>query len=157
MIKFWPKEMKFEFSTPAEAAATAKLLAAGDKKTIGFPLQAAIAAVIDTVKMDPNPWTVALFWEFVSSLGDPQRRVLGELVRKRALRDQELRELLGLADNRQLAGVLSGISKQAGAHDIPARNVYKMENESKSGEVIKTYVAALEFVQIANQMNWPDD
>jgi hypothetical protein len=62
-----------------------------------------------------------------------------------------------LETNKQLAGVLSGISKQAAAHDIPARAVYKIERESKSGALTKTYLAALEFLQIANQMNWPDE
>jgi hypothetical protein len=55
-----------------------------------------------------------------------------------------------------LAGVLSGISKQAGANNISARSVFNIENESKSGEVTKTYVVSLDFLRIANEMNWPD-
>lgn len=155
MIKFWPEKNMFEFSTPAEAAAVVKLLTAGGKKTIqkGSPLQNAIAAFIGT----PSPWTGSLFWEFVSRLGEPQKRVLGELVRKGALRDEDLRQLLGLEDNKQLSGVLSGISKQAGSHEIPARAVYKIENESKSGQFTKTYAAAPDFLRIASEMNWPDE
>jgi hypothetical protein len=86
-----------------------------------------------------------------------QERALGQLVRQHTATDEELRQFLNLETNKQLAGVLSGISKQAAAHDIAARSVYKIERESKRGTVTKTYLVALEFLQIANQMNWPDE
>jgi hypothetical protein len=160
MIKFWPEKMLFEFSTPEEAAAVAKLFAGDDKnsiqKTTGSLLGDAIASVLASSKTTPSPWTGSRFWEFLGSLGDSQKRILSELVRKRALRDEELRQLLGLEDNQQLAGVLSGISKQAGAHHIPARCVYGIQNETRAGEVTKTYVVAPDFLRIASEMNWPD-
>jgi hypothetical protein len=120
-------------------------------------LEAAIESVAGVKKQETTPWTGDLFWKFIGSLGDTQRRVLSQLTCKRSLRDEELRRFLHLDNNKQLAGVMSGISKQAAACTVPARAVYKIENESKSGEVTKTYVVSLDFLQIANEMNWPDE
>ena len=70
---------------------------------------------------------------------------------------EELRKVLKLDGNQALAGVLSGISKQAGSLNIPARSVYTVEDERRSGELHKTYVAANDFLRIANDMNWPEE
>jgi hypothetical protein len=77
------------------------------------------------------------------------------LVLERSLSDKQLRQLLNFGDNKQLAGVLSGISKQAAAHRISARAVFNVENEFKSGDVTKTYVVAPDFLRLANDTNWP--
>ena len=82
--------------------------------------------------------------------------VLSQLTSKRSLSDEELRQFLHLDNNKQLAGVMSGISKQAAACNVPAGAVYKIDNESRSGDVTKTYVISLDFLQIANE-NWPDE
>jgi len=113
--------------------------------------------VVGNEKSEARPWTGDLFWKFIESLGKTQKRVLGLLVTKRSLSDVQLRKLLNLHDNKELAGVLSGISKQAGANKIAARSVYKIENESKSGEIAKTYAVSLDFLRIANEMNWADE
>lgn len=102
-------------------------------------------------------WTARSFREFVDSLGESQTRVLGLLVRQHKVFDDELRKALKLDSNQQLAGVLSGISKQAAALNIPARSIFLIENESKSGETTKAYTAAGEFRSIAGKNNWPED
>jgi len=161
MIKFQHRGMQFECNTAEEASELVKRLRAEDEKKLRrgrrSPVANLLADVIGLDETHASPWNRASFWTFLESLGDPQRRVLALLVRKRRLTDEQLREALQLRDNRQLAGVLSGISKQAGAHNLPARAVYKIENESKSGQVTKTYLVALDFLQIAGQMNWPDE
>ena len=68
-----------------------------------------------------------------------------------------LREAVGVSANQQLAGVLSGVSKQAAALDLSARAVFTIENESKSGETTKTYVVSKHFLATANTCNWPLD
>jgi len=103
-----------------------------------------------------NPWTGESFWAFIESLGTQQEKVLRLLLRKRKISDDDLRKALGLETNQQLAGVLSGISKQAAAQGIPARAAFTIENESKSGEVTKTYAVASEFVATSNENNWPN-
>ena len=54
-----------------------------------------------------------------------------------------------MASNKQLAGILSGLSKQAAACHLSAREVFTIENESKAGETSKTYVIARHFLAMA--------
>jgi hypothetical protein len=159
MIKFRYGRIEVECATQDEATHVFQQMLAEDEKRRlqnRSVLEVAIASVMGKDKMQPTPWTPELFWSFINSLGDAQKLVLSGLVLKRSLSDKDLRRLLNLDDNKQLAGVLSGISKQAGANNISARSVFNIENESKSGEVTKTYVVSLDFLRIANEMNWPD-
>ena len=107
--------------------------------------------------VDRNPWTHRVFFDFITAVGDSQRRVLALLVRQTRATDSQLREAVGVSTNQQLAGVLSGVSKQAAAFDLPARAVFTIENESKSGETTKTYVVSKHFLATANTNNWPLD
>jgi hypothetical protein len=104
-----------------------------------------------------SPWDAQLFWKFVESLGQPQRQVLKLLLEHGTVEAELLRDALSMKSNQQLAGVLSGISKQAAAIGIPARAVFKIENESSSGEITKSYVVAQDFVAIAKESNWADN
>ena len=107
--------------------------------------------------VDRNPWTHRVFSDFITAVGDSQRMVLALLVRQTRATDSQLREAVGVSTNQQLAGVLSGVSKQAAAFDLPARAVFTIENESKSGETTKTYVVSKHFLATANTNNWPLD
>ena len=160
MIKFRYRGIEVECSTEAEAQSVLACIAEQDEKRRvqnRSLLEVAIASVSDAEKRERNPWNGDLFWKFIENLGDSQKLILSKLILKRSLKDKELRNLVGVKDNKQLAGVMSGISKQAAAHNIPARAVFKIENESKAGEVTKTYVVSLDFLRIANEMNWPDE
>ncbi len=100
-------------------------------------------------------WDGQLFARLIGSLGGAQVKLLSLLVRRGSLTDQELRTELALDDNKQLAGVLSGISKQAAALNIPAREVYTINKESLSGQITKSYAIAMDFLRISTEMNWP--
>ena len=63
--------------------------------------------------------------------------MLALLVRQIRATDSQLREAVGVDTNQRLAGVLSGLSKQAATFNLPARAVFTIENESKSGETKK--------------------
>jgi hypothetical protein len=104
-----------------------------------------------------NPWTGQQFWKFVESLGDSQRGVLKLLLKHGRISDDKLRRFLNVESNQQLAGVLSGISKQAAAQDISARAVFTIDNETKSGETTKTYVASHVFTHAAEEYGWPEN
>ena len=122
----------------------------------------AVAKAIENVMgiqglVDRNPWTHRVFFDFITAVGDSQRTVLALLVRQTRATDSQLREAVGVSTNQQLAGVLSGVSKQAAAFDLPARAVFTIENESKSGETTKTYVVSKYFLATANTNNWPLD
>ena len=109
----------------------------------------------DAMATDINPWTVKMFWQFIESIGDSQKIALEQLVQKRKVEDVKLRKALKVTTNQQLAGILSGISKQAAAHNLPAREVFTIENESSSGKTTKHYVVAPHFLSTAKECNWP--
>lgn len=136
---------KIERRTPGIASAAAVLAS---------PAASIAKMFADTV--ETSYWRRETFWEFIESLGDQQKRILSLLLEKKRVTDDQLRKALKVETNQQLAGILSGISKQAGAHNIPARAVYGIENESKSGAVTKTYFVAVDFLRIATEMNWEE-
>jgi len=97
------------------------------------------------------------FQQFVDTLGDPQKRILELLVSHGSASDEDLRKLVGVTSNQQLAGILSGISKQAAALNIPARSVFTIDNESKGGKIEKTYLVSPDLFWVAASMNWPPE
>jgi hypothetical protein len=165
MVKITYKGKVIECSNAAETIEVLKYMDAEDRKKLVHEVKSPLARMHEemtfaTTAMSipvESPWTRELFWKFIESLGDSQQKVLGLLVEKRKVADEELRNALKLDGNQALAGVLSGISKQAGILNISARSVYTVENERKAGTLSKTYVAANEFMRIASEMNWPEE
>lgn len=104
-----------------------------------------------------NAWTRESFSKFIESIGKSQKRVLSVLVCGGDQSDDTLRKVLKIDSNQALAGVLSGISKQAGILNISARAVYTMKDERRAGELHKTYAAADDFLQMCHEMNWPEE
>jgi hypothetical protein len=100
-------------------------------------------------------WTPEVFLRFVERLGKPQQTALSLLVTRRHLTDDELRKALNVLDNQTLAGVLSGISKQAASLGIPFRAVYTFENFRNAGKRRSTYAVSNNFLEIATEMHWP--
>ena len=98
-----------------------------------------------------------MFSDFVTAIGPSQTTVLARLVQHTRATDAQLRHAVGVETNQQLAGVLSGVSKQAAACHLSAREVFTIENESKSGETRKTYVISRHFLEMATANNWPLD
>jgi hypothetical protein len=136
---------KIERRTPGLASAAEALVS---------PAMSIAKMFADTV--ETSYWTRGTFWQFIDSLGNQQKHILRLLLDKKRVTDDQLRKALKIETNQQLAGILSGISKQAGSQNIPARAVYTIENESKSGTVTKTYVVAVDFLRIATEMNWEE-
>lgn len=160
MIRIPYKNRIIECSTAAEAIEILKHIEAEESKKIvrktgGVNLNPFAALLQESIV--ESSWTRESFWKFIESLGEPQKRILELLVKNHKVGDDHLRKALRLDGNQALAGVLSGISKQAGSLNIPARSVYTVEDERIAGQVKKTYVAALDFMRIANEMNWPEE
>jgi hypothetical protein len=163
-IRFKYGGISFTADTPQEVAQTMALLKAQDAEVsrqrlqtrllqqVGGPmgqLRAFIAAEAET------PWTPEVFHSFIDRLGEPQQAALALLVTFRHVTDEELRRCLDVSGNQALAGVLSGISKQAAALGIPARTIFGFENLRNAGKRRSTYTIAEKFLQIATEMNWP--
>jgi hypothetical protein len=100
-------------------------------------------------------WTPALFRRFIERLGRPQQTALSVLVTRHYMEDEELREALNVPDNQTLAGVLSGISKQATSIGIPFRAIFTFQNFRNGGKRRSTYAITNNFLEIATEMNWP--
>ena len=157
MIRIPYKGHTIECSTAAEAIEILKHIDSEEHPThVSMTVGSAFAAMQE-VFGTTSAWTRTSFWKFMESLGEAQTRILSLLVKKQKMTDEELRKALKLDNNQALAGVLSGISKQAGALNIPARAVYTVEDERKGGELTKTYAIALDFLRMATEMNWTGD
>lgn len=116
----------------------------------------AIEGIDVMVELDAQtPWTPDIFISFVDRLGGTQKAVLADLVSRHRATDEELRKVANVPDNQALAGVLSGISKQAAALDIPARAIFCFENFRNAGKRRSTYTVSDKFARIAADMNWP--
>lgn len=104
------------------------------------------------------PWTTEEFQKFTGRIHIPQRRLLAKLIEhgpSKTLDDSTLRDLLGLPDNKSLAGSLSGISKVALMFGIEPRRVYAQNTTYKHSRPQRTYQITAEFAQAAARHKWP--
>lgn len=162
-IKFKYSGILFTADTPEEAAKIRALLKKQDAEEAekhawsraeakfggpGAQMRAFISEEFGT-------WTPAVFLNFIERLGSPQQTALSMIVTRRRVTDEELRKALKVPNNQALAGVLSGISKQAAALNISARHIFSFENLRTAGKRRSTYTIADNFLQIATDMNWP--
>ena len=146
------KGVRIQCETKEEAIEIARKLTADRPESTVIQNLADITSTISN-----GPWTRPLFWKFIENIGEAQNSLLKLLVTQQQLTDGEMRSAVGVDSNQELAGVLSGISKQAGALNVSARAVFLIENQSKSGKVSKTYKIATEFLNIATDQNWPSE
>jgi hypothetical protein len=114
----------------------------------------------DTGKLsrDDTPWSKEEFSCFTGRIRYQQRVVLSKLVNCGAtawLEDSKLRSDLGIADNKVLAGVLSGISKVALMFDIDPRRVYTQKTVYRRAKPRRLYQVTSGFLQAAAKREWP--
>ena len=110
-----------------------------------------------STSLELRSWNAAEFSEFVDRLEVMPRQLLAFLVERVSATDAELREHLGLKGNKQLAGVLSGISKVAMLLDIEPRRVYTQHTTYKSGKPERRYYASPAFKKAAEDVDWPSE
>jgi hypothetical protein len=105
-----------------------------------------------------SPWSSEEFQQFTGRIHYQQRRLLANLLEYGTtawLEDSKLRELLDLADNKALAGTLSGISKVALMFGIDPRRVYTQRTLYKHAKPHRTYQITSGFLQAAAKHKWP--
>lgn len=112
--------------------------------------------IMEKASTGQTPWNALRFSTFIDSLGGAQLSVLKFLLKNQKVDVDFLKLVAGVESNQQLAGILSGISKQAAARDVPARAVFRIDNEYTSGKAQKYYTVAPEFMKIAAECNWPE-
>lgn len=164
-IKFKYRGEQFIADTPEEVVKLLAILKGQDaemareqalKKVMrrlgGGTLRDSLEELAESVQ---NPWTLGTFNDFVGRLGARQKAILSFLVTHREATDEELRNTLGIISNQALAGVLSGISKQAAALGIPARTIFRFQNFRNAEGRRNIYTIADEFLETARNMSWP--
>jgi hypothetical protein len=103
-----------------------------------------------------GPWTEQLLDTFLHRLGPDQKSILRILVAKTRVTADELRAAVNVDNNQDLAGIISGISKQAAALGIEARHVFGIENSRRSGVLSKSFFINEDLLKIARAANWPN-
>lgn len=159
-IRFKYGGVSFTADTPQEAAQTLALFKERDAEAAQKRVWAKFGGEMEQLRAfvaeeAETPWTPEVFLSFIDRLGDRQQAALALLVTRRHVTDEELRKALKVSGNQALAGVLSGISKQAAALNIPARFIFSFENLRNAGKRRSTYTVADKFWEIASNMNWP--
>jgi len=160
-IKFKHRGELFIADTPEEAVRMRALLKKQDEQDAkGCFVSGVMASIKEQyreaeIRAAEMQWTPEVFLSFIERLGKPQKTALSLLVTRRHLTDDELRKALNVPDNQTLAGVLSGISKQAASLRIPFRAVYTFENFRNAGKRRSTYAVSNNFLEIATEMHWP--
>jgi hypothetical protein len=96
---------------------------------------------------DSKPWTEVELRELMGRLKPTPKDLLYRLLinSETSCTDAQLRAMLGLANNKMLAGVLSGISKTALAMRIPPERVYRQSTTYHEGKPIRHYSVSLVF------------
>lgn len=152
----------FTVDTPQEAVDTIALLKRQEAEAAIVQMRSRFSGTMKAFEQRLNAydenkfaWTGDFFEAFVSRLGEAQKLALGLLVTRRSISDIELRDALKVPGNQALAGVLSGISKQATALNIPPRAIFNFENFRVGGKRRSDYLVVDEFRNIAAEMNWP--
>ena len=163
-IRFKYGGVSYTADTPQEAADTMALLKEREADIahkraqsrvlakFGGPMEQIKAFVSGEAE---TPWTPEVFLSFIDRLGGAQQTALAALVKGRRVPDDELRKTLKVSGNQALAGVLSGITKQAAALNIDARDIFTFENLRSAGKRRSTYAASDKFLEIASRMDWP--
>jgi hypothetical protein len=164
-IRFKYGGVHFTADTPEEAAQTMALLKERDAEAAKQKRQARIQAMLKENRMEEmhdyltegtgTQWTPELFVSLIDRLGKTQLDALALLVSFRHVTDEELRASINVSGNQALAGVLSGISKQAAALGIHARDIFTFENLRNAGKRRSNYKVTSKFAEIASQQNWP--
>lgn len=107
---------------------------------------------------DIEEWNATDFEDFTGRLQHLPRRLLKLLLNTyEDVSDADIRSALGLANNRVLAGVLSGISKVALALSIDPNRVYKQRIRYQSGLPQRQYAVTKAFRKAAVELyDWKD-
>ena len=94
----------------------------------------------DKSALGHTPWDRSVLSAFLASLGRRQRAVLKELaVHSSGISDTDLCKNVGIASGRAMAGVLSGITKQAMKSGIEVERVYSQTTTHRAGKPIRRY------------------
>jgi hypothetical protein len=101
-------------------------------------------------------WPTDVALGFVESLGEQQWKFLAALSQGASVPSEDMVKALGLDSEIALAGVLSGLSKQAKKMNVNPHNIYYVDVEW-TGKTKQRYFRMMsDFLDAINELNWPD-
>ncbi len=106
---------------------------------LGQSLQVALPRIEDKFAAEAIPpvarmWTPDLYRRFYERLSEPQRRVLDVFMDRGTVRADYLCERAGVPSSQALAGILSGMSRQAVSLGLSPRMVFEIDTTRRAAE-----------------------
>ncbi len=102
--------------------------------------------VEESPAVNGSRWTTSRVTEFTRLVKDNQRKVLDALTTYHEGRtDEQLMQLLGINDGRKLAGVLTGLYKNAKKVGADPDDLYKKRRVTIGGKSVQEYTLSTAF------------
>lgn len=140
-IEFEHHGKKYRADTAKEAADLQRLL---DKQDL------------DQGAQPIRHWPADVALEFLENLGELQQRFLAVLSQGASVQSEMVVRALGLDSEIALAGVISGLSKQAKKANVNPHNIYFVDVEW-TGKTKQRYFRMMnDFREALLELNWPD-
>lgn len=141
-IEFEHRGKKYRADTPKEAAELQALLDRQDAESGR-----------ERIKM----WSADVTMEFLEGLGEMQKAFLSVLVQGSNVSSKKMVEALRLKSEVALAGVISGLSKQARKMNINPHDLYVVEVEWTSEGKDRSFRMLEGFRESLIELGWPED
>jgi hypothetical protein len=146
-IEFKHRGTVWRADTPEEAVALRNQLEKSDK--VYVPAHE---------EMDKSSalWTPDKFMDVINGVGDLQQRLLVAIYRKPKITSKELVQVLGIASEVALAGIISGLSKQVKQLGIDPNQVFSIEVKWTGKTKTRRFILDDFFLHAGMEQNWPD-
>lgn len=147
-IEFRHNGRLWRADTPEEAIALRERLEAHDRSELHDGA--------DPSGFDSDIWTPDLTVELLEGLGQRQKEFLKLLYKRQEVTSTEAANHLKLASEVSLAGVLSGLSKQAKRLEMKPWQLYLTTVEWDGKEKTRTFKLSNAFRTAAGEIGWPE-
>ena len=146
-IEFKYKGTTWRADTPEEAVALRNELEKSDK---------AFEPAFERMDHLADFWTPDKFMDLVNGIGPLQQRLLVTIARKPGITSSELVRALGVNSDVALAGVISGLSKQAKQLGVEPKHLFQINVTWKGKTKTRTFILDDFFLGAGADQNWPD-
>jgi len=141
-IEFEHRGRKYRVDTPREAAELQALLERQDS---------------ERGRERSSLWSADKTLEFINGLGEAQREFLTVLSHSGNVASETMLDALRLPSAVALAGVISGLSKQARKLEVNPHDLYVVEVEWNGKKKARSFRMLESFRDSLIELGWPDD
>lgn len=153
------KEVEIHCDSPDEARDIALALVGSqsDRITSPRPPRRSQSVLMTGVVGDEGVWTTERFRSFIRLLyGNTEKLVKALVEQPEGRTDEFLRTLLGLNDNRALAGVTAGVTKNAKIFGMTGTDVFTSEWNAGDEKGNYLYRIVPSFLLACHENGWPE-